>query len=349
MSSNLKLDTRLINLYSKNATSIDNYPLMSRATFAFSSILKEEPDIVYCEIGVLNAQIPVSFYVINIYNNVLKYKIGAGATETITIAEGNYTSSTLITALKAGFSANGETNINITISKVNGKLTFTNTVNNFTIVSSGSTMMDVLGFISTQDYTSASLSLTPPYPLNLLGIQRIKVNSNYLATNTTNSFTKGISNTFASIPVNAPSFGLINYTNLNAYSLLRAKTISTIDIELRDENDNAIDFNGVDWTMTLQLNIYRLNQYSDNQMILTPILRELQNIHTGLANQPQGSTDLANQPQESTDLGIMEQPQENQPQDLGNIEPTPQNVDVPLPTDDLGNDLDFLIYQGAFP
>jgi len=84
-------------------------------------------------------------------------------------------------------------------------------------------------------------------------------------------------------------------------------------------------------------------------MILTPILRELQNIHTGLANQPQGSTDLANQPQESTDLGIMEQPQENQPQDLGNIEPTPQNVDVPLPTDDLGNDLDFLIYQGAFP
>ena len=336
MSGNLKVDSRLINLYSKNATTIDNYPLMSRTTFAFSSILKEEPDIVYCEIGVLNAQIPVSFYIINIYNNVLKYKIGSGSTKSITIAEGNYTSSTLFTAIKAAFSLNGDTNMNITISKINGKMTFTNTVNNFTIVSSGSMMMDVLGFISTQDYTSSSLSLTPPYPLNLLGIQRIKVNSNYLATNTTNSFTKGISNTIASIPVNAPAFGLINYINYNAYSILRAKTISTIDIELKDELDNLIDFNGIDWTMTLQLNIYRINQYSDNQMVLSPILQELQSIHNDLAvgtNQPQlqdlGTQDIT---VPSQDLGISN-----------------QNIDVPLPTDDLGNDLDFLMYQGTFP
>ena len=332
----LKLDKRLINLYSHNATTIDNYPLMSKATFAFPDILKEERGIVYCELGVLNAQIPVSFYVVNIYNNILKYKIGSGATETITIAEGNYTSSTLITAMKSAFSANGETNINITISKITGKLTFTNTVNNFTFLYSGSTMLDILGFIDTQNYTSTSLTLNPPYPLNILGLQRIKVNSSYLSTYTYNSYNKGLSNTIASIPVNASSFGLINYINQNGnYGLLRAKTISTIDIELRDELDNLIDFNGIDWTMTLELNIFRQDDFSDNQLnpILNPILQVLQTIENDLGG---------NQPTDQPTDQPTEEPTE---------EPTDQaqNTEVALPSQDLANDLDFLLYQGLLP
>ena len=341
MNNNHKVDRRLINLYSKNATSIDNYPLMSRVTYAFPTVLKEEPDILWVEIGVLNAQIPVSFYVVNIYNNVLKYKIGSGATETITIAEGNYTSSTLITAMKTAFSANGETNINITISKITGKLTFTNTVNNFTFLSSGSTMLDILGFISTQDYTSSSLTLNPPYPLNLLGIQRIKVNSNALASNSINSYTKSFSNTIASIPVNASSFGLIDYENYTSFCLLRAKVVSTIDIELKDELDNLIDFNGIDWTMTIQLNIYRKNTFSDNQLVTQPILRELQLIRTDLEQQPQPTQeDLGqNQPTDQTDQTT---------QDLGQTQEQ-QNTSVDLPNQDLSNDLDFLIYNGSLP
>lgn len=337
-------DTRLINLYSKNATTINNYPLMSSTTYAFKSILKEEPDILYVEIGVLNAQIPNSFYNLNIYNQVLKYKIGAGAVETITVAEGNYTYITLITALKAGFSANGETNVNITFNKINGKYTFTNTVNNFTFVSSGSTMLDILGFISTQDYTSTSLSLTPPYPLNLLGVQRIKVNSNYLATNTSNSYNMGISNTIASIPVNASSFGLITYTNQNSYSLLRAKTISTIDIELKDELDQLIDFNGIDHTITLQLNIFRLNKASDTQLILQPILKTLQGIQQDFMNQQSLITDgqdnlvnIENTGEDNIDYSGAEY---SGADNLGDI--TNFNTDAE-------NDLDFLIYEGAFP
>jgi hypothetical protein len=345
MSKDIKVDTRLINLYSKNATTVDNYPYMSKATFAFKNILKEEPDILYIEIGVLNAQIPNSFYNINVYNQVLKYKIGSGATETITISEGNYTYTTLITALKSGFSANGETNVNITFNKTNGKYTFTNTVNNFTFVSSGSTMLDILGFISTQNYTSSSLSLTAPYPLNLLGVQRIKVNSNYLATNTTNSFSMGISNTIASIPVNASSFGLITYMNYNSYSLLRAKTISTIDIELRDELDNLIDFNGIDWTMSLQLNIFRLNKISDTQLILQPILKTLQGIQKDFMVQQtmitDGQNNLVNIDNQGQDGNI-----DNQGQDYSMADNLGDTTNF---NTDAENDLDFLLYEGVFP
>jgi hypothetical protein len=58
---------------------------------------------------------------------------------------------------------------------------------------------------------------------------------------------------------------MIDYHNQhNALSRLNNKTINNLEIQLRDENSNYIDFNNIPWTLSLILNIYRKFQSQDN-------------------------------------------------------------------------------------
>jgi len=41
------------------------------------------------------------------------------------------------------------------------------------------------------------------------------------------------------------------------FPVLNVKTLSIIDIRIYDENNNLINFNGVDWSIVLQMNIHR--------------------------------------------------------------------------------------------
>ena len=61
-------DNLIITLNSKNAT-LMNSTLKSSVNFNFVSVLKEEDDIVRSYISVINAQIPMSYYLITSANN----------------------------------------------------------------------------------------------------------------------------------------------------------------------------------------------------------------------------------------------------------------------------------------
>jgi hypothetical protein len=68
---------------------------------------------------------------------------------------------------------------------------------------------------------------------------------------------KGIN--LATIPVDQPAWGLINYSNqtdLNK-AVLEVKYIDKIDIQICDENNVLIDFNNTNWTMTLVLEVIK--------------------------------------------------------------------------------------------
>ncbi len=67
-------DGFLINLNSASATSL-NGTYNSNVVFNTNGILKDDPNICYSTISLLNAQIPVSFYAVNYANNVLYYNI----------------------------------------------------------------------------------------------------------------------------------------------------------------------------------------------------------------------------------------------------------------------------------
>ena len=115
---------KLITLNSKYGIQ-QNGTYKSNLLFNFQNLLSDEQHMLKSEVIVLNAQIPVSFYVINEYNNVLKIS-GTGILKTtITIETGNYNANTLISELKSQFLSSGVVFTNIKISKNSGKLVFT--------------------------------------------------------------------------------------------------------------------------------------------------------------------------------------------------------------------------------
>lgn len=250
---NVKSDIRLINLNSSYATP-NNSTYLSDVIFAFKGLLKKEPDIIEKRIIVLNAQLPVSFYNINYSNNVLNYSVSS-TPFSITIPVGNYNATTLNSTMTTLFLNNGHT-IVISINKYTGVLTFTTTFS-FSFVYLNSTIFKLLG-LTLSNHNSLSNKIVCDFPLNLLGIKKIKVKSTNLSIFSYDSVSKGLSNTLASIPVEASSFGLILYENkINNKFLLNADSINEIDIQLCDENDNLINFNNCEWSMTLLIELVR--------------------------------------------------------------------------------------------
>ena len=138
-------ENKLISLNSKFANKL-NGSLLSNVVFPFSGILKNETNMKHVYISMMNAQLPVSFYVINSTNNVLN--VVSGTTflgYTLTLTNGNYNLNTLIVEINSKFSSVGfPSNPTITQNISTGRLTFTFSSNN-TILASQSTIRDVLG------------------------------------------------------------------------------------------------------------------------------------------------------------------------------------------------------------
>lgn len=253
------LDKRIINLNSKHALQ-NNATYLSDVLFKFKEILREEEDIIYTTCGLLNAQIPVSFYNVNVNNQTLYYKVD-GIPYTLVIPESNYNSTSFIPVLKAQFAlgAHGRT-LSITQNRLNGK--FTITVSGYTLNILASPLNKVLGLNFLNSYTITG-SYTCIYPCNFLGVKKIKVYSSALAGFSYDSYVLGGSTIINTIAVNDAPFGLISFNAQMDSSLrIKQKIINEIDIQLRDEDDALIDFNGIDWTITLQINIYRVLKLS---------------------------------------------------------------------------------------
>ena len=250
---NTYVDSRMIELNSSDAIKL-NGTYNSNVIFPFQGILMDEPDIIKVDIELINTQIPISWYVINENNNVLNYTIN-GVSKTITLPVGNYTGSDIIIELQTLFSGNGNT-ITIAPNVLQGKLIFTATTD-FTFYKLGSTALNALGF--TEDSSSVSNVLNAPYPLNLLTVNSIHIDSTALSSYSYSSRTNGLSEMIATISVDKSPFGIINYNSSHNLSrLLRNKVINSIDIQLKDQEENLVDFNNTEWSLTLAINILRI-------------------------------------------------------------------------------------------
>ena len=113
---NTYLDSRIISLNSSDAILL-NSTYKSWVKFQFSGLLKEEDDILKIELSLVNAQIPISWYIINYTNNMFKIKLGNNTEQIFTIPVGNYNANSLITTLNLLIN---DSNFIITISKITG-------------------------------------------------------------------------------------------------------------------------------------------------------------------------------------------------------------------------------------
>ena len=112
-------------------------------------------------------------------------------------------------------------------------------------------MIGVLG--TTTSVISVSTIYKCIYPLNLLGIQKLSIRSDAFAVQSVSSVDFSFSNILITIPVDMAPFSMISYSSqleLNK-NLLNVRLINEIDIKIYDENNNLVNFNNLDWNITL--------------------------------------------------------------------------------------------------
>jgi hypothetical protein len=252
--------------------------MKSLIEFNFIGLLKDEKDILRSYISVLNAQIPVSFYTITVNNFKLKYVVGGSTFRTIFITPGNYNGNSLITALIDSFANNGDI-ITASLSSSTGKLFIRSYSGSITYVYNTSTIAPILGL--TADISG--ITVTFQAPLNLLGVKKLSIKSNSLDISSFTSRTGNRTDTICTIPVIEPPFNMISYVNMNDLNknILRGQIIDSIDIRITDEENNDIDFNNIDWNITLCLSNERIDKEKQSLNIYEAI-RQMSKIQSNI-------------------------------------------------------------------
>ena len=259
------VETKLVSLSSNSATTKNNGTFLSDVEFYTKGLLVLSEDIERVEVACIHCEIPVSFYNINYTCNQIRFQLNSGSITTATIAVGNYNAYTLITELTQVINALiTPVILAISINKVAGIFTFFLPLGNTMTLYGDTTIANILPFLGFEignNYTSVvdaiGVLIVAPYPCNLLGITRLNVLSSELATFNYSS-TGGSTSYLASIPVDQPSYGLIVYENKSMIkNSLLLQDIYKIDIQIRDQFYNLVNFNNTDWSILFCLFITR--------------------------------------------------------------------------------------------
>ncbi len=209
-----------------------------------NNIFRYDKNIENNEISIFHT---CSWYLINNSNNLFVTSIGV-----YTLTKGNYSASQFCSMLNSILGIGWNLSINTNTNKLT--LTYTSS---FTILPS-STCYTILGFLKNTTYYSTSNSFAFPNCCNFLGINRLRIKSNVLQAHNLDSVNNGRSNILCTIPVNNGVGGLLLFLNqMNFKTLFPNKNLDYIDIQITDEYDNLIDFNGVDLFITIQINTVR--------------------------------------------------------------------------------------------
>lgn len=230
-----------------------NSTYLSDMIFNFQNILSDDDDIISSNICVMNCQVPVSFYTINESNNIFGVATNINLFQTFTLPVGNYNANTLITKMNT-LMTTGLMSVTFTFASLTGKVSITggSGVTSITFSSALSQFYKVIG--SVFPISTGTSVLNMPYPLNLLGVKKLIIKSQLLGISSYESGTNQ-SVTLTTIPNNNSPFTMISYenrSNLNK-AIVRVRKIDAIDIQIEDEDGNKINFNNINWTLTLVL------------------------------------------------------------------------------------------------
>jgi len=289
------IDQRIITLSSNNATQ-NNGTFLSDVFFNFRGLVKEDDDNREITISIQNAQIPISFYNINVYNNILVIDYNS-TTYTFTLTQGNYNSLNLITEIVAKFALQGIIDITIVTSAITGCMTFTRALSlDFSILSTG-TINTVIGFQPTTTNTSTSGVLTAPFPLNLLGLLKLKLASFELQTQNYDSSVQSNLNILATMPIDSGPFGVVLYNNIsNITSIINNKSLDGFDLQIFGDDGRLVDFNNTHWNITLILAITRV-RHQDTKTSFRDLIFPINKLIDTLQTQQTQNEDIQENPQ----------------------------------------------------
>lgn len=245
--------SQLFVLNSNNADIYNNSTYLSDVVFLLNNRIIV-PDNIAVLVSVQSANVPVSFYIVNEYNNYLHITRSDNTITAVTITQGNYTANDFLNYMNN--LSNGYT---WSFSTITNKFTITNSSYDFTIDSS-STCQDLIGIIGST--TSSSYSLTSSYVCNFSGTLYLTIETQ-LTTHNIDSYDGSFSHELMAIPLNESAGGVVLYENKNNYkSYLNDKYISYLEVKIYDDNKNLINFNGKNWFILLQFDYINSLSYS---------------------------------------------------------------------------------------
>lgn len=243
-------DSIQINLNSKFAKKYINNS-RSHCVFDLPSVIV--PKQHHIHISVINATIPYSFYNINDSNNTLVYTVDATSTYHLDIPLGNYNAYQLSKVLRDEMD-----DFNCTYDTITNKYTFTHDTLDFSFDASSS-ILKTIGFTEGVHISSGNV-LISNICSNLQRIQCIHIQSNFLTGNI-NSYDVFAQNTLCTIPVNtAPNSNIVYHNDNKFITNLYSNILNNIEIKLVDQDNNILELNGLDWSITLQLDIVDFTQ-----------------------------------------------------------------------------------------
>jgi hypothetical protein len=260
-------DTKLLSLNSKYASKL-NGTQNSRVLFDFVNIIDKSKDHLYMTMAVQSAEIPSSFYNVTIKNNITRVdRDDIAAAFDITMPVGNYNADTYLAKFKELYDAATPSNVTIALDAVTGIFNLQEALADFTIKSVGSTSYVLWGGEVGTDYVFpvAGTAASFGFPANFLGITKIKLSSDNLAGTNVDSSQLKTTTLIDTISVAATPFGLTIFNSLGRETLMKAKRIEEVDLELRDQDDNLIDFNNAEWCISIIINTHRRVAFSEDR------------------------------------------------------------------------------------
>lgn len=230
----------------------------SNCVFHLPNIEVAKDELAY--VNVKQAVIPFSWYNVNETNNVLDILIANVRPYTINIPFGNYNINQLIAYLHSQFLlflANDKYLI-ITYSTQTNKLLFTHSHYTFKLEYS-STCSELLGFNDNEDYYSTNISgnthiLESINSINLFVVRQIYIASDNFILNNINASNPNDTNILTSVSVTGNPNSIIHYENTTTRHLIHhLNNITNLNIKLLDQDNDLLNLNGVNWSITLEL------------------------------------------------------------------------------------------------
>jgi len=252
------IESKLIVLNSADATKL-NGGMNSNVIFEFNDVMLKSNDIVYTTLAVLDAEIPASYYNVNSINNTTSITRNS-VNYNIVVSPGNYNVLQFITEFKSRYTIATSGTLAMSFDAITGKLSIQDTAFDLIINDNLSTSYILLGAVKGTSPTF-SKTATPMNSFdslaNFLGITRIKLLSDTLVSRNIDSNNMTTTTVIDTLGASAGDFGLTVYNSLGRETLLLAKRIQEIDIQIKDQFNNFIDFNFTNWNISLILNIHR--------------------------------------------------------------------------------------------
>ena len=217
-----------------------------------------------------------SFYVINDYNRYFYYSTNSlgNAYVAVTLDKGNYDVSSFLYYINTALASVGFV---FTYKSSTMKITITNPTP-FRLVNPTNNMFNIYELLGFNDYgtTSLSTSITSPFVVNFCSTQVLHIVISNLPLDSIGLKNKSKMNVINSIPIETLPGEVQSYKNPSNFKYKIADTLITfLNIRILDQDYNLVDFNNIDWFMSLSFQpIYRPELRNPDKYLLdeTPSL-----------------------------------------------------------------------------